>query len=268
MATCAHRLTCCSIRCCSTKPSTPSHPRRTMLLGVAAPLMGISYGSTDAGTIINSVLGAYGLPSLSQSITWAVYDDFDNEYVFGMWGIVGHTHQVADPHTLHTRVPQARLGPPHQHAAPGHCNQQLSDRRQGSGRGVSGRRPHRGGFGIRCSGACAVPGGGGWGQLQAGAPAQGPHKITASCAGRAGVECVCWLSGVAKTTFSTPTALHVSGVYERYADTQRVPGRLVCMAITLLCTYFGTDTAEKLGCGGDEAKNVCCAVCFRPQRPV
>ncbi len=75
----------------------PSTHRRALLLSLpltsllytATPCgAGVSYGSTDAGTIINSVLGAYGIPSVANKgsgVTWALYDDFDNEYVFGTW---------------------------------------------------------------------------------------------------------------------------------------------------------------------------------------
>ncbi|KAK9826648.1 hypothetical protein WJX74_007820 [Apatococcus lobatus] len=39
-------------------------------------------GSNDATTIVNSILGAYGLPKLKGSNGFRVYDDLDNEWVF------------------------------------------------------------------------------------------------------------------------------------------------------------------------------------------
>lgn len=47
-----------------------------------AVLASAMYGTDDGITILNSILGAYGLPEFKQNTTFRDYDDFDNEYVF------------------------------------------------------------------------------------------------------------------------------------------------------------------------------------------
>ncbi|WIA15677.1 hypothetical protein OEZ85_002303 [Tetradesmus obliquus] len=49
---------------------------------VAAPLGQLVLGSDDATTIVNSVLSAYGLPTLKASAGFRVYDDFADEFYF------------------------------------------------------------------------------------------------------------------------------------------------------------------------------------------
>ena len=79
---------------------------------VAEPL-GARLGGADAETVLNSVLGAYGLPGLKLGPErFVVYDDFDNAFVFeyprcdgasrphGCWSRLDSPHR---PRPLDTR---------------------------------------------------------------------------------------------------------------------------------------------------------------------
>jgi len=48
----------------------------------AAQKMGASLGGTDGLTVVNSVLGAYGLPSIASAKGFRPYDDFEEDYIF------------------------------------------------------------------------------------------------------------------------------------------------------------------------------------------
>lgn len=228
---------------CSQPNKPPPCSRRT-LLGVAAPpLLGISYGSTDAGTIVNSVLGAYGLPQVSQTISWAAYDDFDNEYVFGTclplprqrtecptnteypkqgWvrrtntlrqGIVISNFQTADKCVVEVFPEDARAKADLAYTAV--------------------QRVMYPGVEIGGNSKLELP------------PRDRVKSEEVVLDGQ-----VCSMIG-SHITYGVGTALHVPGVYERHADTQRVP-----------------DTQEECGSRDRQAWGVFCVVCERTQRPV
>ncbi|CAG9464221.1 unnamed protein product [Pedinophyceae sp. YPF-701] len=57
--------------------------------------MGAQLGGTDASTVVNSILGAYGLPGIKSAKGLKAFDDFEEEYTFSYpraW--------VARPNTL------------------------------------------------------------------------------------------------------------------------------------------------------------------------
>ncbi|KAK9838227.1 hypothetical protein WJX84_004399, partial [Apatococcus fuscideae] len=63
-------------------PAEPSR-RQVMLHSWSYAVFGAAIqGSNDATTIVNSILGAYGLPKLKGSAGYRMYDDLDNEWVF------------------------------------------------------------------------------------------------------------------------------------------------------------------------------------------
>ncbi|GBF89284.1 photosystem II oxygen evolving complex [Raphidocelis subcapitata] len=69
------------------QPQPQPQPRRSVLLRASAlPLAPLlvqaAIGSNDATTIVNSVLGAYGLPTLKASAGYKVWDDFSDEWSF------------------------------------------------------------------------------------------------------------------------------------------------------------------------------------------
>ncbi|CAL8468118.1 g7657 [Coccomyxa elongata] len=57
--------------------------RQHLLLSVNLGVLGSQLsGTDDPTTVLNSVLGAYGLPQLPGSGGFKLYDDFDQEYIF------------------------------------------------------------------------------------------------------------------------------------------------------------------------------------------
>ena len=57
--------------------------RQQLLRSTAAGvLVSLAIGSDDPTTILNSVLSAYGLPTLKASAGFKIYDDFDAGYAF------------------------------------------------------------------------------------------------------------------------------------------------------------------------------------------
>jgi hypothetical protein len=56
--------------------------RRLLLRSTTLPLLLGVLGTDDPTTIINSVLGAYGLPMLKASSSFRNYDEFDDDFTF------------------------------------------------------------------------------------------------------------------------------------------------------------------------------------------